>query len=69
MFPARAPLANSTELLDIQKHLEVEPGFNRSALGQGGYQMAALGVTMLIAIFSGVITGKWYLVKNGWITD
>jgi len=61
MFPARAPGENSTELLEIQKHTDVSPGVGRSALGQGGYQMAALATTILISVVTGVITG--YILK------
>jgi len=45
-------------LAEIQAHLSgVSAGDGRSAGMQAGYQMAALGVTLLIAIVTGAITG------------
>ena len=59
VFPLRAPMdsANSTALADIQEYLNVDAGLGRSAVEQGGYQMLALVVTLIVAIVSGMITG------------
>ena len=55
-------MVNSTALYDVQMVLpEVGPGLGRSAVGQMGYQVLALGVTMLIAIVGGCITGNNYV--------
>lgn len=35
----------------------LEPGDNRSALQQAGYQLAALMVTLVVAIVGGLLTG------------
>jgi len=57
-YPARAPLINSSELSEIkQELLTVEPGDNRTAGMQAIYQISALGVTLLIAIVGGSLTG------------
>ena len=57
-FPARAPLANTTEFLEIRKYTNsVEPGLGRTASEQAGYQMVALCVTLAIAVVGGVVTG------------
>ncbi|CAH1796620.1 unnamed protein product [Owenia fusiformis] len=53
-FPARTP-TNLTGLnLD---HLGIDPGYGRSAGTQGGYQMAALMCTLVIAVVSGILVG------------
>jgi ammonium transporter Rh len=49
---------NSTEFLDIKKHIDVEPGLGRTAAQQASYQIAALGVTLVVAIVGGLITGE-----------
>jgi len=36
----------------------LEPGENRSALQQAAFQLAALVVTLVVAIVSGLLTGK-----------
>ncbi|XP_041373232.1 ammonium transporter Rh type A-like [Gigantopelta aegis] len=56
-FPARVPTVNSTGLAEIMSHVNVEPGLGRSAMGQAGYQLVALAVTLAIAIVGGVLTG------------
>ncbi len=49
---------NSTALHDVQMVLpEVAAGLDRSAVGQMGYQVLALGLTVLIASVGGCITG------------
>ena len=58
IFPARAPVANSTELLAINANLTVAAGDGRTATMQAGMQVVALVVTMVIAIVGGVLTGK-----------
>jgi ammonium transporter Rh len=57
-FPARAPLANTAEFSDIQKHFQgIEAGLGRTAHQQGGYQIAALAMTLAVAIVGGLVTG------------
>ncbi|XP_046383541.1 ammonium transporter Rh type A isoform X4 [Ischnura elegans] len=57
-FPARAPPANSSEYTEIFQALNsVQPGDNRSAQAQAGYQLLALGCTMVIAIVAGLVMG------------
>ena len=57
IFPARAP-GNGTDLMAIQGALAgVEAGEGRTAGVQAGFQMAALAVTLLIAIISGSLVG------------
>jgi len=57
-YPARAPLANSSELSEIRSEfVDVEAGENRTAGGQALYQLGALGVTLAIAIVGGSLTG------------
>jgi hypothetical protein len=57
-FPLRAPVSNSTELASIQEVFSlVEAGDGRTGGAQGAYQAAALGITLLIAITAGALTG------------
>ncbi|CAG7724067.1 unnamed protein product [Allacma fusca] len=57
-YPARAPFAGSKELVDLRQDLvKAEPGLNRSATEQAVYQLAALGVTLLIGLVGGAVTG------------
>jgi hypothetical protein len=57
-FPARAPHGNSSALNDVNEVLMfLEPGDNRTALQQAGFQLAALAVTLLVAIVGGLLTG------------
>lgn len=57
-FPARTPLFNTTEFLEIKSHVpELLPGLGRSASEQGGYQFASVCVTLAIALSGGVVTG------------
>jgi ammonium transporter Rh len=59
-FPARAPHSNSSALNDVNEVLMfLEPGDNRSALQQAGFQLAALMVTMVVAIVGGLLTGTY----------
>ena len=59
IFPARAPGMNSTELHVIQEVFsEVSAGDGRTGLVQGGYQILALVITLVIAIIGGLITGE-----------
>ncbi|CAH1245695.1 RHAG [Branchiostoma lanceolatum] len=58
IFPARAPIANSSDLATIQAAFPaIEAGNGRSAGLQAGFQMAALIVTLLIALVTGALTG------------
>lgn len=57
-FPARAPKKDTPEFGDIQRHLaDMQPGLGRTAFEQAGYQMAALGATLAVAIVGGLLTG------------
>ncbi|PSN37449.1 Ammonium transporter Rh type B [Blattella germanica] len=55
-FPARAPLANSS-LFQQSGYGHIEPGDERTAGTQAAYQLAAVGVTIVVAIVTGFITG------------
>lgn len=68
-YPARAPLENSTQFFELQKITAQKkmdpflPGLNRDAATQALYQLAGLGTSLGIAIFGGLLTGRWCLVK------
>lgn len=58
-YPARIPVLNSSEYLEFglaQTEFK-DGGLGRTALTQGGYQLIALGMTLLVAIVSGAVTG------------
>lgn len=58
-FPARSPLNSSSEFLKIEYYnLRIDPGIERTASQQAGYQVAALVVTLVIAIVGGLGTGN-----------
>lgn len=63
IFSARAPALNTTAYDDLlKKGVTFTPGDGRSAKEQAGFQIAALGVTLGIALLGGMITGlvtKW----------
>lgn len=56
-FPARAPALNNSHSHDKSGLPPFIPGDGRSAGDQAGYQLLALGVTLVIAIVGGLITG------------
>lgn len=58
-YPSRVPSSNSTEYLQLNLTSTIynSGGDGRSGLSQGGFQMAALGVTLFLAILSGTLTG------------
>lgn len=62
-FPARVPLNGTTEFTELSAtyyqlgYGELAPGYGRTAGGQAFYQAIALGITMVIAIGGGIITG------------
>ncbi len=58
IFPARAPVVNSTEYLDLQAAGKGVAGLGRSAGMQAGYQAAALVTTFVIAVVGGALTGR-----------
>ena len=62
IFPARAPVLNSTQYFEL---VEFDPGavdgLGWSAGKQAGFQFAALAVTLVVAILGGVLTGKLHL--------
>ncbi|XP_065563752.1 ammonium transporter Rh type A-like isoform X2 [Artemia franciscana] len=58
IFPARAPLDGTEDLLGVRNHLpDIEPGLNRSASEQAAYQIVVLLVTLAISIVGGLLTG------------
>lgn len=56
-FPARAPAENSSQTHDNPGLSLLIPGDGRSAGDQAGFQLLALGVTLVIAVAGGLITG------------
>ncbi len=58
-YPARIPIVNSTEYFEfgLAGTEFKDGGLGRSALEQSGYQLAALGMTLVVAIVSGALTG------------
>lgn len=62
-YPSRIPMLNSTEYsnFSLDSTEFAEGGLGRTAAVQGGYQMAALAVTLGMAIIGGIITG--YIMK------
>jgi ammonium transporter Rh len=64
-FPARAPAKNSSHIYDNSEPSLIIPGDGRSAGEQAGYQLLALGVTLVIAIAGGLITGMCNQVNRG----
>ena len=59
VFPERAP-SNASELTADAVLLGVEPGSDRHAGTQAGYQLALLVTTLAISIVGGLLTGKDY---------
>jgi len=58
ILPATIPLANTTAYADAVAHYNVtHPGAGRSAMVQGGFQMLALVITLVIALVGGALTG------------
>lgn len=58
-YPARAPFDGTRELTAFQQSdPRIAAGLNRSATEQAIYQLAALGISLLIGIVGGAITGK-----------
>ncbi|KAH3796917.1 ammonium transporter Rh type A-like isoform X2 [Dreissena polymorpha] len=58
VFPLMVPMANTTEFETAVDLYDVtRPGSGRSAIIQGGYQMLALVLTLVIAVVGGAITG------------
>ena len=59
IFPARAPVLNSTQYLELVKfNPDAMDGLGWSAGKQAAFQLAALAVTLALAIFGGLLTGK-----------
>ena len=58
-YPARIPAVNSTEYIEYGLAFTEfkEGGLGRTAMSQGSYQLAALVMTLLVAIVSGLVTG------------
>ena len=59
VFPERAP-SNASELTADEKLLGVEPGSDRHAGMQAGYQLALLVTTLAVSIVGGLLTGKYF---------
>lgn len=60
IFPLMVPMGNSTEVeVEIEDGhiLMFEPGAGRTATQQGGFQMLALVITLVISIVGGALTG------------
>jgi ammonium transporter Rh len=59
IFPMTVPMVNTTEFAEAQAEFSViEPGAGRSSGIQGGYQMLALVITLVVAIIGGAVTGR-----------
>jgi ammonium transporter Rh len=58
-YPSRIPKNNSTEFntFNLGNTEFNDGGLGRTASAQAGYQLAALGVTLAIAILGGILTG------------
>lgn len=58
-YPSRIPTLNSPEYLalNLQSTQYAEGGLGRTAVEQGGYQMAGVALTLGMAIVGGIITG------------
>ena len=57
IFPDRAP-SNASVLTPDEILLGVDPGADRHAGTQAGYQLALLVTTLLVSILGGLLTGK-----------
>lgn len=57
LYPARAPVANTTKLEQLRKFSDVSAGKNRSGGVQAAYQLACLAVTVVVAVLGGLLTG------------
>lgn len=58
IFPLMVPMGNTTEFNEtVADFTFVEPGAGRTGVTQGGFQMLALVITLVIAIVGGAITG------------
>lgn len=63
LFPARVPADNTSEYAVLSHNFtqhgygKLDPGYGRTAGGQAAFQAIALGVTIIVAIVGGVITG------------
>lgn len=64
MFPARAPSNIGPENFNLTL-LGVEPGEDRHAGTQAGYQLALLVTTLAVSILGGLITGKVRMEGSG----
>lgn len=61
IFTAMEPTMMNTTMTTNAMTANVTEVMGRSAMEQGGYQMAALCLTLAIAIVGGVITGNLYM--------
>ncbi len=62
LFPARAPLKNSTAYNDLIKFApDIPDGLDRTAGQQAAYQTAGLVLSIAFGIFGGLLTGKLIL--------
>ena len=66
-FPARIPIEDSIDYQNIKQHFshiqmeEIMPGIGRTAGRQAAFQIAALFVTLSIALIGGLLTGTYIL--------
>lgn len=59
VFPARTPVLNSTQYFELVKfEPDATGGLGWSAGKQAAFQFAALVLTLVLAIFGGLLTGK-----------
>lgn len=64
-YPARAPLANTTTLMDIQKYSprSIDPGLDRTAHSQALYQFIYIIAAMVSACLGGLVVGSVLRMK------
>ncbi|KAF0299379.1 Ammonium transporter Rh type B [Amphibalanus amphitrite] len=59
LFPAMAPASNSSSWEQLPPEWGVAAGTGRSAAAQGGMQMLALVISLIIGVLGGALTGQW----------
>lgn len=57
LYPARSPMKNTTKLMELQQFASIPPGEDRTASFQALFQLACLGITLVLAISGGLVTG------------
>lgn len=62
IFPARSPLNSTSDYWNVRQITgDIKPGSDRSGTAQGAYQIAGLGVTLVVALVGGLITGSIHI--------